>query len=529
MKRLLIFIFALSLSLSCAQNWNVFNKSYRYNYCFNNSSLVSNVLFAQAVTLTGSDTIYGLNLIGTPCIKGCPTLTATVGSGTFVIPKSRMIVPDQPQFLQRKIKKLSSGKVMLYDTTSMVIIPNCNLGQTWIFDSLNSITATCSSLTTKNIFSLLDSIKIITLSTSDSIILSKSFGLIQFPLPYSKNKYFRMVGVEKSGFYEQNSLYGVKVPNFWDFYNFNVGDEFYTTSNKCDNMGSPIFSPLSVSVSNYKIKVLNKQLNSNSITYTLQSTYQSNSLSNQTGCSIFPGPVTNTTYVTTYTNSGMYSDLANLMYPGMLCEATTAGNISPTIYPMGTFNIVNFLKDAKGNFTKKAGFYCAFSNPVLSDTAMGLKYDGGLKMLLPSNYFSSTFSMTTHDKNQKIFTSGQGTVRYEYEIFEHEFHYCLKSALVSTDSLFGPMPPWGFGVDVNEIQTRKISAIYPNPADNYLTINSDVQIEYLVIYNTIGQIILSRKNTDRLKLNTTTWEEGVYFIRVETDSGSNTQKIIIQH
>lgn len=46
MKKIRIFILIIVISQNIgAQNWNVFNKDYRYNYKFNNSTLVSNVLY----------------------------------------------------------------------------------------------------------------------------------------------------------------------------------------------------------------------------------------------------------------------------------------------------------------------------------------------------------------------------------------------------------------------------------------------------------------------------------------------------
>jgi len=103
-QKLLILAFLISV-ISYGQNWNVFNKGYRYNYKFDNSALISNVLFADTVKQTGMDTTYIMNNVG------------VVNGNTLTI--------NRPQFLMKKIVKLANGNVSLLDTTSIIIIPTC--------------------------------------------------------------------------------------------------------------------------------------------------------------------------------------------------------------------------------------------------------------------------------------------------------------------------------------------------------------------------------------------------------------------
>ena len=185
-----------------AQNWNLFNKEYRYNYKFNNSQLVTNVLFADTVLLAGSDTIYNMNRIGVECTGSCPTITAALN------PTVTYIVPNMPQFLQRTIRKYLNGIVMPKDTAKQVIIPTCSVTQTWLFDSILNINATCISALVQNVFGQNDSVKTIIVGGNDTLLLSKSFGILQFPLPYGQNKYYRLAGIERRNSYDQNPLFG---------------------------------------------------------------------------------------------------------------------------------------------------------------------------------------------------------------------------------------------------------------------------------------------------------------------------------
>jgi hypothetical protein len=216
---IILFLLALTFSLK-AQNWNAFNKAYRYNYIYDYNALVTNVMFTDSVKTVGSDTIYYLNRIGVECSGSCPTIT------TAITTTATVVVPNMPQFLQRTIIKASSGIVQLKDTGNWIIKPTCTVSEVWVFDSISLKTAQCVNISTLTIFSVVDSIKTIIADGTDTILLSKQFGLIQFPNIYGKNKYYRLVGIENKASYDQTSLYGYKVPNAWDIYDYNVGDKF---------------------------------------------------------------------------------------------------------------------------------------------------------------------------------------------------------------------------------------------------------------------------------------------------------------
>jgi hypothetical protein len=190
------FFFLLSLfffdSSLHAQNWNVFNPAYRYNYKYNNSPLISQVLFADSTEVSGSNTTYFLNRIGVECTGPCPTLT------TVISPTTQVMVGNMPQFLQRHILKNNNGLFILKDTAELFIQGNCQPGQSWIFDSINSKTALCIHKQSQVVFGVNDSIKLILIGGVDTLKLSKNSGILQFPELYGKNKYYRLVGVENA-------------------------------------------------------------------------------------------------------------------------------------------------------------------------------------------------------------------------------------------------------------------------------------------------------------------------------------------
>ena len=70
-------------------------------------------------------------------------------------------------------------------------------------------------------------------------------------------------------------------------------------------------------------------------------------------------------------------------------------------------------------------------------------------------------------------------------------------------------------------------AIYPNPADSYVWIDSEKSISSVKIYNCTGQILMDRKFEDKsLKLDISELQQGIYFLLIETGETSIFRQLI---
>ncbi len=80
----------------------------------------------------------------------------------------------------------------------------------------------------------------------------------------------------------------------------------------------------------------------------------------------------------------------------------------------------------------------------------------------------------------------------------------------------------------NEFNTKML-IVYPNPATNFVNIESDSRINEIKVYNYAGQIVDEiATNEFTFKLNTTQYKPGIYFIRIETDDGTISKRLIIK-
>ena len=69
-----------------------------------------------------------------------------------------------------------------------------------------------------------------------------------------------------------------------------------------------------------------------------------------------------------------------------------------------------------------------------------------------------------------------------------------------------------YGLSVDEIEDE-LFTVYPNPVDNQLVVKMEGLIK-IDIYNSLGQIVISSEAQDEITINTSEWNNGVYFVKV---------------
>lgn len=67
--------------------------------------------------------------------------------------------------------------------------------------------------------------------------------------------------------------------------------------------------------------------------------------------------------------------------------------------------------------------------------------------------------------------------------------------------------------------------VYPNPVKNDLNINTEYDIQLLEVYDMTGKVVLSTKNAKNV-VDTSNLVNGIYILRISTDYGMFTQKLV---
>lgn len=102
---------------------------------------------------------------------------------------------------------------------------------------------------------------------------------------------------------------------------------------------------------------------------------------------------------------------------------------------------------------------------------------------------------------------------------------------------FNPIPdPWGEyhtfrlqiseEMSVNDLSNVEVK-IYPNPTSDIINIQSNSKIKSVQVYNMNGQVMISQTiQNQNAKINVAGYNSGTYIVKVETESGIQTHKII---
>ncbi|WP_193810666.1 T9SS type A sorting domain-containing protein [Kaistella flava (ex Peng et al. 2021)] len=75
------------------------------------------------------------------------------------------------------------------------------------------------------------------------------------------------------------------------------------------------------------------------------------------------------------------------------------------------------------------------------------------------------------------------------------------------------------------IKSEKLN-VYPNPVKDIVTIKSLDKIESAEVYSTAGQLVFSSKNIIDNKINLSVLTKGVYILKVQTNKGLQSIKLM---
>jgi len=494
MKKIYFLVILFIPSVVFSQNWNIINPNYHYHYRNTDSIYITNTIFVDSIQVSGNDTIFFLNRIGTGC-DTCSLPPSTYEIGYYLI--------NQPQFLQKTVTKNDSCFIFS-DTLNFKIFPHKNIGYTWLFDSIDSISASIISSYSTTTFGIPDSTKTIALSTNDTIILSKNFGIKSFSSPYNPKSY-ELVGIERP-----NDTIGIHFPNFWDFYNFDIGDVFQYTYDYGDPAGG--FSEL------YKITILNKHISNDSLFY----------LVHKVGHKEVYNPEFH--YYTYSIDTTLvfinYADSFPNLYNGQICiEPETHEGITGFddnyIIPICFIDTIDNLI-TKHNFCDNC--YDENSNQVFFPILFeDLWY----------NYASANIYEFKNDTYNYIFKEGLGLTKKQILLFEQSTNFDLIGYIKNGDTT-GTIYSDSYITGINNTNTfRPNFFVYPNPAKNKLTIktnNFSSCHQKLTITNMVGQTVFEKNITDKGKteLDISSLSKGIYLLRIDSKTNNYCKKIIVE-
>ncbi len=210
MSKIKLILILLSPALiSFGQNWKLLDETKTYFFKHSDSLYITNTIKTDSTLFSASDSTFYIHTR----LKLCDTCTI------FPSGITELYHAWYPEiFGTSPFNNVASDN---YDFGGNIIEHHAGLSDMWIFNASLGTAASVIFTDEPMLFGELDSIKIIQLSTLDTIIISKNHGVIRYPDFENPGKYFNMVG-----YHEGTESFGEYLPNFWRIYDFDAGDVF---------------------------------------------------------------------------------------------------------------------------------------------------------------------------------------------------------------------------------------------------------------------------------------------------------------
>ena len=466
-----------------AQNWSPILTGEKMNYQHSDSTYITNTIWVDSLEIVDSDSLFYLNRI----VKDVPN-------------NPDIVLRNQAQFLLKSLIKQEGGIYICINPSEYLLLTLANLGDTWDFTS--SISAEVTNIAEDDIFGIQDSVKTISLSDANEIRLSKNFGIIKFP-DFENGGYFELVGIQDTDFGEQ-------VIDFWDIFDFEVGDvfqRFYTES-------FPNFYDQHIT----KVVVNSKDVFDDHITYSLYSI--------KTGYFSWYGGE-NDYYSNVYTGEASYSvsdyEITNKFQNELL--QLDYYYCSPNSNDDYIFTRISIYPDSMGLINKHWGTF--FNSPIIP--YVGLYYETS-----PSNdslLLLSGECLSDGGPHGINYTESLGfTLNYYEDFVESEDYFYLMSYVKDGDTV-GTIYDDSYFITSAESQNAALNnyMVYPNPATDWLYIkpnNLGNGLSYSIkIRDIFGQLVREEMEirSSLYAMDISGLQSGVYVYEIKESSG-NIQK-----
>ena len=129
---------------------------------------------------------------------------------------------------------------------------------------------------------------------------------------------------------------------------------------------------------------------------------------------------------------------------------------------------------------------------------------------------------------------------YDTEVgFPMEYCYQVTAAYESATDACESAPAMAYELPMNDFVCVFITGIdnpndatttnvYPNPAQDMVTVSSSVAMTQLTVTNYVGQVVYTSKvHATSVELNTSSYQAGVYLVKINTENGVVTKRVII--
>lgn len=483
---------------SYSQNWKLLDENRTYFYKHIDSLYITNTIEIDNTTFSSTDSVFHSNTTLRVC-DTCTVIPPEAIDGLLYHFHYPEIFGYFPTY------KVSSND---YQFDNRVIKHHAQLTDSWIFDSGSGITATVVAVDDSSIFSIPDSIKIIQLSTLDTIIISKNYGIQRYPDFENPGKYFSL-----TGYHEGINSFGEYLPSARTLYNYNAGDVFCYESSDL-SWGMQVGTDLT-----FRVTILEDLCSADTIKYRIKV------LGTQTLYYIGPPQDEGFPTSTSYINKEVIWSTAD--HPGII-ENTFGifGN-----YPSGSVDqfeeyYYHFYSTATGPYLNDADNLSDYQDIVFTDAVYDNTF-GYVKRNRPFQFYGDSLCLINYQnlENYDHSANGIGKLESQFFYFETAISNNLIGCIIDGDTI-GTICFYPDDLSTDESHPSRLN-IYPNPTNSLITIPADLQM--ISIYSITGDLVLQLKNPAQ-QIDVDDLPAGIYFVHAfDLDGNRMETKLVISH
>lgn len=490
--------FCLAGKAQTGYAWYPFVPGVQYNFAVDSAATPILSVIKIDSTSNGPASRYHFNKI----VSNCDTChNASLANDPY---DSAYVLTKQAQFTGHYFYKTPGNGFYFKGPHSFLLLSFQPPGSTWLFDTLSNIQATLAAKSTRVLFGIVDSVCIITLSSiPDTIILSKSHGIIRFPLRQGSSHYYQLAGLEGA------VQAGVRLRRFHDFFDLQAGDIFQYTFTDQDYNNLP---PL-IRQGYERWDVLSATIYTDSVRCKIKSTYLDSLMIGNS----FAG-------ITSYAHVINVSFIDSLSHPANLYPQQETGANAFLLYPYGGKYIhkISTGLNTDGLNVKRLGENCPNINLSPGNSGIG-----------QATAFEDIFLSRNSLIVGREFTEGLGVTSELFNNVDRIYQRCL-TGYVKNGVLHGTVtgPLNLAGISAYAVQDP-VYSIYPSPAHEQLFVYGPLKAgSRISLTHLNGAVVLVEtieQDKDLHRLKTGDLATGLYFLQVSKGEHFFGKKILLRH
>lgn len=194
-----------------AQDWALIDPAYTYNYSLGGTDTITDQVLVTHIDTLGQDSFrFGLNPVAEIC-DGCGV---GLNAPCYLSQDAPWVQDGRPSVMGWAVRR-SGASCWLEGLDTLLLHPQAGVGSTWAGSA--NVTATVLDLSLATVLGEVDSVKVIGLSNGDSLLLTQHHGVAMIRTGNAASAY-QLIGMQGP------QVLGRRAPDLMNLFDYHPGD-----------------------------------------------------------------------------------------------------------------------------------------------------------------------------------------------------------------------------------------------------------------------------------------------------------------